>query len=168
MAKSRKKLNVNSELCWTPAASCSLLNYQSCTLSVSVCVCGCVWVQPLSVSLQLVAEGENVNLSALVKYLLSNQLFRQIWHFLNFPPVGGALLSKCVWECVVECLVEHTARVYSMSVPEFSRESSQGHCLSGCQSEDQEWILRTSRTFPNFRFYYCSKSCLWKSSHWSD
>ncbi len=121
-------------------------------------------LQPQSVSLQLVAEGGNVTLSAPVKFLLSNQLFRQIWHFLNFPPVSGALLSACVCVCVcvrvcvcVCCWMlgwTYSASLQYVSLkgfhPEFSRESNQGHCLCGCQTQDREWILGTSSILQAF------------------
>lgn len=82
---------MKSELCWTPAVWCLLL-------IATHAVTHCVWVRPQSVSLELSAGGENVILSTLVKCLLSNQLFRQIWHFPNFSPVSGALLSGvCCW-----------------------------------------------------------------------
>lgn len=63
-------------------------------------MCLCVCESCLSQFLcSVLLKEKNVNLSDLVKFLLSNQLFRQIWHFLNFPPVSGALLRVCVSVC---------------------------------------------------------------------
>lgn len=87
----------------TSAVTKSLLNCVSHkhTHTDSYPECVCVYVSPASVSFSAACcwRKKKVNLSALVKFLLSNQLFRQIWHFLNFPPVSGALLRVCVSVC---------------------------------------------------------------------